>query len=184
MRVKSQIMDAAGLDRALMRISHEILEKNKGTKDLMLVGIKRRGIPIAEIISENILKIEGVKIECSSVDISFYRDDLTRLADQPRLNEDLKLSVEGKTVILTDDVIYTGRTVRAAIEAIFACGRPKAIELAVLIDRGHRQLPIRPDFVGKNIPTSHTELVEVKLPEYDSDKGVYLMDMTSDRPDA
>jgi len=179
MRLKSLIMDAAGLDRALMRISHEILEKNKGTEDLMLVGIKRRGIPIAERIAENIRRIEGVTVACDSVDISFYRDDLTQLAEMPKLNEDVRLSVEGKRVILVDDVIYTGRTVRAAIEAIFACGRPKAIELAVLIDRGHRQLPIRPDFVGKNIPTSHTELVEVKLPEYDGDKGVYLMDMTS-----
>jgi len=173
-------MDASGIDRALMRISHEILEKNKGTEDLLLVGIKRRGIPIAERIASNIEGIEGVKVECESVDISFYRDDLTQLAEQPELNESLDLAVEGKTVILVDDVIYTGRTVRAAIEAIFSCGRPKAIELAVLIDRGHRQLPIRPDFVGKNIPTSHTEMVVVKLPEYDGDKGVYLMDMTSD----
>ena len=180
MRVKSQIMDAAGMDRALMRISHEILEKNKGTNDLMLVGIKRRGIPIARRLADNIFNIENENVACDSVDISFYRDDLTLLAEQPKLNEELKLEVEGKTVVLVDDVIYTGRTVRSAIEAIFACGRPKAIQLAVLIDRGHRQLPIRPDYVGKNIPTSHTELVEVRLPEYDSDKGVYLMDMTSD----
>jgi len=180
MKLKAQLMDATALDRALMRISHEILEKNKGTEDLMLVGIKRRGIPIAKKIAENLLAIEGVPVECDSVDISFYRDDLTKLSEQPKLNsEDLKLEVEGKKIILVDDVIYTGRTVRAAIEAIFSCGRPKQIELAVLIDRGHRQLPIRADYVGKNIPTAHTELVEVKLPEYDGDKGVYLMDMTS-----
>lgn len=181
MKLKAQIMDATALDRALMRISHEILEKNKGTEGLMLVGIKRRGIPIAKKIAENLLAIEGTPVECDSVDISFYRDDLTKLSEQPKLNsEDLKLEVEGKKIILVDDVIYTGRTVRAAIEAIFSCGRPKQIELAVLIDRGHRQLPIRADYVGKNIPTAHTELVEVKLPEYDGDKGVYLMDMTSD----
>ncbi len=173
-------MDAAGIDRALMRISHEILEKNNGTEDLLLVGIRRRGIPIAECIADNIERIEGVKVGCESVDISFYRDDLSQLAEQPQLKGDIDLAVEGRTVILVDDVIYTGRTVRAAIEAVFSCGRPKAIQLAVLIDRGHRQLPIRPDFVGKNIPTSHTELVEVKLPDYDSDKGVFLMDMTSD----
>jgi len=174
-------MDDNGLDRALMRISHEILEKNKGTEGLMLVGIKRRGVPIAERIAENIFKIEGVKVGTESVDISFYRDDLTKLAEQPKLNGDrLDLDVEGKRVVLVDDVIYTGRTTRAAIEAVFACGRPEKIELAVLIDRGHRQLPIRPDYVGKNIPTSHTELVEVRLPEFDNEKGVFLMDMTSD----
>lgn len=181
MKTKSQIMDEASLARALMRISHEILERNKGTDNIEFIGIKRRGVPIAEQIAENVKKIEGISVPTASVDISFYRDDLTTISDSPKLNdENLGIEVNDKDIILVDDVLYTGRTVRAAIEAIFATGRPRSIQLAVLIDRGHRQLPLRPDYVGKNIPTSHSEMVEVRIPEFDGESGVYLMDMTSD----
>lgn len=180
MKLKAQIMDEAGLKRALMRISHEILEKNRGVDELVLVGVRRRGEPIARRIRENIRRIEDAEVPCGSIDIRFYRDDLTALSDAPVVRRaELPFDVNDKTVVLVDDVIYTGRTARAAIEAIFSCGRPRRIELAVLIDRGHRELPIRPDFVGKNLPTSHSELVEVRLPEYDGETGVYLMDTLS-----
>ena len=178
MRQKAQIMDEAALGRALMRISHEIVERNKGAENVLLVGIRRRGEPIARRIRDNIEKIEGLSVPCGSVDIAFYRDDLSHLSDSPELRRtELPFSVADCDVVLCDDVIYTGRTARAAIEAVFACGRPRTIQLAVLIDRGHRELPIRPDYVGKNIPTSRSELIEVRLPEFDGETGVYLMDL-------
>ena len=178
MRQKAQIMDDAALGRALMRISHEILEHNKGAENVVLVGVRRRGDPIAQRIRGNIEKIEGVAVPCGSVDIAFYRDDLSTLSESPELRRtELPFDVTDRDVVLVDDVIYTGRTARAAIEAVFACGRPRTIQLAVLIDRGHRELPIRPDYVGKNIPTSRSELVEVRLPEFDGETGVYLMDL-------
>lgn len=177
MKFKAQIMDEAALSRALMRISHEIAEKNKGTENVQLVGILRRGEPIAKRISDNIAKIEGAEVPCGSIDISFYRDDLTKLSEAPTVKRaQLPFDVNGKDVVLVDDVLYTGRTARAAIEAVFGCGRPKSIQFAVLIDRGHRELPIRADYVGKNIPTSHSELIEVRLPEYDGETGVFLME--------
>lgn len=176
MKLKAQIMDEAALNRALMRISHEITEKNRGVDGVVLVGIRRRGEPIAQRIRENIRRIEEAEVPCGSIDIRFYRDDLSVLSETPQVRRtELPFDVTGKNVILVDDVLYTGRTARAAIEAIFSCGRPRRIQLAVLVDRGHRELPIRADFVGKNIPTSHTELVEVRLPEYDGETGVYLM---------
>lgn len=178
MRQKAQIMDEAALGRALMRISHEIAEHNKGVENLLLVGIRRRGEPIARRIRDNIEKIEGVSLPCGSVDIAFYRDDLSHLSESPELRRtELPFDVGDRDVVLCDDVIYTGRTARAAIEAVFACGRPRSIQLAVLIDRGHRELPIRPDYVGKNIPTSRSELIEVRLPEFDGETGVFLMDL-------
>ena len=175
MKLKAQIMDEAALNRALMRISHEIAEKNKGVENLLLVGIRRRGEPIARRIQANIQKIENVAVPCGSIDIRFYRDDLTALADSPQVPFD----VTDRDVVLTDDVLYTGRTARAAIEAVFSCGRPRSIQFAVLVDRGHRELPIRADYVGKNIPTSRSELVEVRLPEFDGETGVFLMDLTT-----
>ncbi len=179
MKVKAQIMDEAALSRALMRISHEIAEKNRGVDDVLLVGIRRRGEPIARQIRENIRKIEDVEVPCGSMDIRFYRDDLTALAEAPQVRKtELPFDVTDKNVILVDDVLYTGRTARAAIEAVFSCGRPRRIQLAVLVDRGHRELPIRADFVGKNLPTSRSELVEVRLPEFDGETGVFLMDLT------
>jgi len=178
MKLKAQIMDEAALSRALMRISHEITEKNRGVENVVLVGIRRRGEPIARIIRANIVKIEGVEVPCGSIDIGFYRDDLTTFADSPLVRRaSLDFDVNGRNVVLVDDVLYTGRTARAAIEAVFSCGRPRSIQFAVLVDRGHRELPIRADCVGKNIPTSRSELVEVRLPEYDGETGVFLMDM-------
>ena len=177
MKLKAQILDEAGLNRSLMRIAHEILERNKGAENLRLVGVRRRGGPIARRIAENILHIEGQEIPVGSIDISFYRDDLSKLNEAPLLRRtELPFDVNDRDVVLVDDVIYTGRTARAAIEAIFSCGRPRSIQLAVAVDRGHRELPIRPDYVGKNLPTSRQELVEVRLPEFDGETGVYLMD--------
>lgn len=178
MKLKAQIMDEKALSRALMRISHEIAEKNKGVENLLLVGIRRRGEPLAGCIRENIRKIEEIELPCGSMDIRFYRDDLSAAYENPEIRRcELPFDVNNKDVILVDDVLYTGRTVRAAIEAIFSCGRPRSIQLAVLVDRGHRELPIRADYVGKNIPTSRMELIEVRLNEFDGETGVYLMDI-------
>ena len=178
MKLKSQLMDEAALNRALMRISHEIAEKNKGVENVVLVGIRRRGEPIAEKICKNIEKIEGMAVPVGSIDIGFYRDDLTEVWDDPKVRKtELPFNVTGRDVVLCDDVLFTGRTARAAIEAVFSCGRPNSIQFAVLIDRGHRELPIRADFVGKNVPTSRSEMIEVRLPEYDNETGVYLMDL-------
>ncbi len=168
MELKAKIMDESDIRRALVRISHEIIESNKGTEGLCLVGIISRGRPLAELIRENIEKIEGVKVPCGELDIRFYRDDLSLENENPRLRKaELPFPVEGKRIVLIDDVIYAGRTARAAIEAVFSFGRPASIQLAVLVDRGHRELPIRPDYVGKNIPTSRNELVKVNMPPFD-----------------
>lgn len=176
MRLKAKLMDDAAMGRALMRISHEICEKNKGVENVVIVGVKRRGEPIGQIIRDNILKIENTEVPCGSVDISFYRDDLSHVSESPVLKKSgIGVDVNDKDVVLVDDVLYTGRTARAAIEAVFAQGRPRTIQFAVLVDRGHRELPIRADFVGKNVPTSRSELIEVRLPEYDGETGVFLM---------
>ena len=178
MHQKAQIMDENAMKRALMRLSHEIVEKNKGAANLVFVGIRRRGEPIAECVRENVAVIEGIRVPCGSIDIKFYRDDLSTVAESPEIRRaSLPFDVNGRDVVLFDDVLYTGRTARAAIEAVFSCGRPKTIQLAILVDRGHRELPIRADFVGKNLPTSRSELVEVRLPEYDGETGVFLMDL-------
>ena len=177
MKLKAQIMDEAALGRALMRISHEIAERNRGVDNVVLVGIRRRGEPIALRIRDNIRRIEDCELPCGSIDIAYYRDDLSRLDLNPQVRKsDLPFDVTDRDVILVDDVLYTGRTARAAIEAVFTGGRPRSIQFAVLVDRGHRELPIRADYVGKNLPTSHSELVEVRLPEYDGETGVFLMD--------
>lgn len=177
MQLKATLMDSDMLARAVVRISHQILEKNKGTEGLVLLGIRRRGVPLAKMIQDNIRRIEGVTVPCGELDIRFYRDDLSPENPDPVTRPTaIPFDVTGKRVVLVDDVIYTGRTVRAAIEAVFAAGRPSVTQLAVLIDRGHRELPVRPDYVGKNIPTSRTELVEVRLPEYDGETGVFLME--------
>ena len=179
MHQKAQIMDENAMKRALMRLSHEIVEKNKGAANLVFVGIRRRGEPLAERVSENIRAIEGISVPCGSIDISFYRDDLTTLSESPEVRRaSLPFDVNGRDLVLFDDVLYTGRTARAAIEAVFSCGRPKTIQLAILVDRGHRELPIRADYVGKNLPTARTELLEVRLPEYDGETGVFLMDIS------
>ena len=180
MHQKAQIMDENAMKRALMRLSHEIVEKNKGAANLVFVGIRRRGEPIAELVRENIAVIEGIRVPCGSIDIKFYRDDLSTVSESPEIRKaSLPFDVNGRDVVLFDDVLFTGRTARAAIEAVFSCGRPKTIQLAILVDRGHRELPIRADYVGKNLPTSRSELVEVRLPEFDGETGVFLMDLES-----
>ena len=175
MELKSVIMDEAAVLRSMKRITHEIIEKNNGTADIILLGIHRRGMPLAAMLRDNIRSFEGTEIPLGSIDISLYRDDLTEVSSLPETGAtSISCDINGKKIILVDDVIYTGRTVRAAIEAVFHYGRPRSIQLAVLIDRGHRELPIRPDYVGKNIPTSHSEIVSVMVDEFDGKTGVAL----------
>ncbi|EJE7233390.1 bifunctional pyr operon transcriptional regulator/uracil phosphoribosyltransferase PyrR [Clostridium botulinum] len=176
MNLKAVIMDEVKIKRSITRISHEIIEKNKGGQDIVLVGIKRRGVPIAKRIAENIKNFEGIDIPVGILDISLYRDDLSELSQDPIVkNNKLDIDIKDKKIILVDDVIYTGRTVRAAIQAIFDNGRPGKIQLAVLVDRGHRELPIRPDYVGKNIPTSLSEAILVEVNEIDANDSVKIL---------
>lgn len=173
--LKATIMDEASMKRALTRIAHEIIERNDGCKNVCLVGIRRRGEPLAHTIAENIEQIEHTKPPVGVLDITLYRDDLTTIGDAPRLNQtNVPFDVTDQRVVLVDDVLYTGRTARAAINAIFRLGRPAQIQLAILIDRGHRELPIRADFVGKNVPTAQSELIAVKLPEFDQETAVEI----------
>ncbi|MGL4655301.1 MAG: bifunctional pyr operon transcriptional regulator/uracil phosphoribosyltransferase PyrR [Sarcina sp.] len=175
MKIKATLLDKSAIKRTLVRISHEIIEKNKGVDNLVLVGIKRRGYPLAERLSEIIESIEDVKIPVTSLDITLYRDDLTNVNETPEVrNSNLDIQIVGKKVILVDDVLYTCRTVRAAIDALMDNGRPELIELAVLVDRGHKELPIRADFVGKNIPTAKEEIVKVEIEEIDGDDSVKI----------
>lgn len=178
LKLKALILDDKAMKRTLTRISHEIIEKNNGIDNLILIGIKRRGYPIAKRIAKNIENIEGTKLTVESVDISFYRDDLDNSTwNQPLIKNANLIDVKNKKVILVDDVIHTGRTVRAAIDAIIHLGRPKIIQLAVLIDRGHRELPIRPDYIGKNIPTSKSEIVSVEVSEVDKTDSVKIYEI-------
>ena len=172
-RDKAQIMDADDVARAITRIAHEILEKNRGSKELILVGIRTRGAPLARRIAEAMGGIEGTQVPVGILDITLYRDDLQLVAKQPVVGKtQISENVEDKVVVLVDDVLFTGRTIRAAMDEIMDFGRPKAIHLAVLIDRGHRELPIRPDYVGKNVPTSARETISVKLREEDGEDAV------------
>lgn len=178
MNLKAVILDEKGLQRTLTRISHEIIEKNKGVENVLLVGIMRRGEPLAHRIANIIEEIEGVKIPVGSVDITLYRDDLSAIEEQPLVREkDIGVSIKDKKVILIDDVLYTGRTARAAIDALLDQGRPQMIQLAVLVDRGHRELPIRADYVGKNIPTSRSEMVSVEVIETDGSDSVKIYEL-------
>ncbi len=176
MKFKAELLTEIEIERSLKRLSHEIIE-NCDLSNIILVGIKTRGLPIAKVIQENIKKFADVEVPVGEIDISLYRDDLTQVNDQAVLNQsNLEFPIQGKDIILVDDVIYTGRTVRAAIEGIFKNGRPNRIMLAVLVDRGHRELPIRGDFVGKNVPTSKKELIAVHLTETDGKCNVELWD--------
>ena len=170
-----ELTDELAFQRTLRRLAHQILENNPEPEKLILAGILRRGVPLAEALAETLEQFSGVRPCVETLDITLYRDDLSELAAQPSVRPTaFSRSVEGMTVLLVDDVIYTGRTARAAIEAIFTYGRPAQIQLAVLIDRGHRELPFRPDYVGKNIPTSHSEIVSVLVDAYDGRTGVEL----------
>lgn len=174
---RAEIMDQAAVERALVRIAHQIVEKDKTTEGLCLVGIRTRGVPLAERLAENLQRIEGTAVPVGELDITLYRDDLSTVAESPVVHGTrLDFDVTGRTVVLCDDVIYTGRTARAAMDAVMALGRPARIQLFALIDRGHRELPIRPDFVGKNIPTSHGEVVSVRLAESDGETCVKLFE--------
>lgn len=177
MNLKANLLDDKAVKRSLIRISHEIIERNKGVEEVVLVGIKRRGYPLAQRIAREINNIEGVDIPVGSVDITFYRDDLTLTGESPKVkNLDLGVDIHNKIVVLVDDVLYTCRTVRAAIDALMDVGRPQAIQLAVLIDRGHKELPIRADYVGKNIPTSKGEKIAVSIIEIDNEDSVKIFE--------
>lgn len=173
--VKAVLMDEAALKRAMMRIAHEIIERNNGLDDVCLIGVQRRGVPMAKMIRDNLKSVEGVDVPLGILDITFYRDDLSKLNAHPVVNgTHLPFDINNKKIVLVDDVLYTGRTVRSAIDAIFDMGRPAAIELAILIDRGHRELPFRADFIGKNVPTSKAEIIHVELEEVDGKNQVLL----------
>jgi len=176
-RVKTVVMDADAIERAITRIAHEVLEQNKGAGNIAVAGILTRGARIAERLAQKIFEIEGVRIPTGSLDISFYRDDVgVRLNPEVHRTE-IPFQVEGRNIVLVDDVLFTGRTIRAAMDAIMDYGRPESIRLAVLIDRGHRELPIRADFVGKNIPSSRKEKVQVSLRETDGREVVEILEV-------
>lgn len=176
MNIKAVILDEKAIQRATIRIANEIIERNKGIENIILVGIKTRGCPFAERIAKRIEEIEGENVPVFSLDITLYRDDLTEIGEQPIINDEFSGDIKGKTIILVDDVIYTGRTVRAALDAIVKKGRPSRVQLATLIDRGHRELPIRADYVGKNVPTSKSENVKVNFIEIDGIDQVVIID--------
>ena len=182
MKQKAFIVNEDEMRRAIVRISHEIVERNRGVADIALVGIRRRGLPLAERIRENIRAFEEAEIPLGALDITLYRDDLQMIAEQPIVRTtEIPFSVDDKVIVLVDDVLYTGRTVRAALDALMDFGRPRVIQLAVLIDRGHRELPIRADYVGKNVPTSRREVVKVKLSEEDGVDGVSIAELEEGR---
>ncbi len=175
LKLKTVLFNEIAMQRALSRISHEIIEKNNGVDDVVLIGIKTRGVPMANLIKNKIKEISGKELLMGTLDITLYRDDLSELSQMPLVNNsNVDFDIKGKNVILCDDVIFTGRTVRAAIDAIMKLGRPKTIQLAVLVDRGHRELPIRADYVGKNVPTSLEEVIAVKFNETDGEMSVSL----------
>lgn len=175
MEYKAALMASDDIDRALKRISHQIIEKNHGLQNVCLIGIRTRGVPLAQRLRRHIEAIEGVTLPVGEIDITLYRDDLSRVAERPEVKGSrVDFSIEDKIVVLVDDVIYTARTARAALEAIMKLGRPAKVQLCVLVDRGHTELPIRPNYVGKNIPTSVDEVVAVRLNETDNKDGVFI----------
>jgi pyrimidine operon attenuation protein/uracil phosphoribosyltransferase len=172
---KAVIMNANEMNRAIKRMAHEVIEANKGVENLVLLGVQRRGVPLARMLGEAIKAVEGTDVPQGALDITFYRDDLSTLGPTPQVSStEMPFDVNKKIIILVDDVLYTGRTVRAALDVIMDWGRPEAIRLAVLVDRGHRELPIRPDFVGKNVPTSQREIIKVKVKEFDDTAEVVV----------
>jgi pyrimidine operon attenuation protein / uracil phosphoribosyltransferase len=174
-REKAEIVDGEGLRRAITRIAHEIIERNDGAKNLVLVGIRTRGVPLAVRLAKKIQEFEGIEPPVGALDITLYRDDLQMIAHQPVVRgTDVPTGINDKIVILVDDVLFTGRTVRAALDELIDLGRPKAIQLAVIVDRGHREIPIRADFVGKNVPTSRREVIMVHVTEVDDKDGVSI----------
>ena len=178
---KADIMDERAVQRALRRIAHEIIENNRGVEGLTLVGIQRRGVTLARMLRDLIEEVEGVRLPMGVLDITFYRDDLSMLTEHPVVRTtDLPFQVQDAKIVMVDDVLYSGRTARAAMDAICDMGRPALIQLAVMIDRGHRELPIRADYVGKNLPTSKSELVGVNVPEFDGALGVVLYEKKND----
>jgi len=177
LREKSQLMSGSEIERTLVRVAHEIVEKNNGVENLTLVGIKRRGVPLAERIAKLIQQIEKKKVPVGSLDITLYRDDLSPVGHKPVVQKgDIGCDIVGRDVMLVDDVLYTGRTVRAALDALFDHGRPRRVQLAVLIDRGHRELPIHADVIGKTVPTDAHEVIKVKLVETDGEDEVLIME--------
>jgi pyrimidine operon attenuation protein/uracil phosphoribosyltransferase len=174
---KAQLMSASEIERTLIRLAHEILEKNNGVDDLAFVGIKRRGAPIAERLARIIQRIEKKPVPTGTLDITLYRDDLSTLGAKPVVQRtELEIPIAGKSVVMVDDVLYTGRTTRAAMDALFRSGRPKRVQLCVLIDRGHRELPIEAAFIGRKVQTTENQIVEVKLREIDDAEKVLLME--------
>lgn len=174
-RSNKQVLDGQGINRTLQRIAHEIVEKNPNTEDLAIIGIRTRGAYLAERISGSIERIQRTPVKMGAIDITMYRDDLTEIAEQPVIHAtDIAFDINGKNIILVDDVLFTGRTVRCALDELIDYGRPARIQLAVLIDRGHRELPIRPDYIGKNIPTALSDNVEVRIKESDGTEEVIL----------
>jgi pyrimidine operon attenuation protein/uracil phosphoribosyltransferase len=174
---KAQLMSASEVERTLIRLAHEILEKNNGIDDLALVGIRRRGVPLAERLAKIIQRIEKKPVLVGTLDITLYRDDLSTLDSKPVVRKsEMEIPIEGKSVVLVDDVLYTGRTTRAAMDALFRVGRPKRLQLCVLIDRGHRELPIEAAFIGRTVQTTENQIIEVKLREVDDAEKVLLME--------
>ena len=180
LREKSQLMSPSEIERTLVRLAHEINERNNGVEDLVLVGIKRRGVPLAQRLAKLLQRIERKEIPVGTLDISLYRDDLTTLGPKPVVHKgEIGATVTDKVIVLVDDVLYTGRTVRAAMEALFAHGRPRLVQLCVLIDRGHRELPVEASYVGRKIQTSDIEIIEVQLKELDEAERVLLVEKIS-----
>ncbi len=178
MTVKAKIMDDAAMRRALSRIAHEIVEKNQGAEDMCLLGVRTRGVPLAAILRENIENYEGVRVPMGWLDITMHRDDISPEAKEELAGEcHIPCDINDKRVVIVDDVFFTGRTARAAMESVFAYGRPRSIQLAVLVDRGHRELPLRADYVGKNVPTSTSEEIAVRLKDMDGEDAVYICDV-------
>jgi len=177
MKIKAELMDGQAISRTLLRLTHEILEKNRGIEDLVIVGIRNRGDCLARRMIESIQKIEREKVPLGVLDITLYRDDFQKFAESPVVKEtDIPFDITDKKIVLVDDVLYTGRTIRAALDALIDFGRPALIQLAVLVDRGHRELPIKADYVGKNVPTAVGEEVQVKLKEVDGEDKVLLVE--------